>query len=456
MADPIVEDMRKSIAARRIRVIQNTVLILFAILLVFGIKAVLLANTLRLGVLLFAMLAVALAYYYNRQGATSVALVLIFTAFWVCVMMAILTTGGEETLPMAWFPIQVCLAGLLGGRRHCLFWLVVCSLSVATLWLLDSTGVDLVRFVVEENKTLHMRLHLVAQIVVVSGIVLSIVGMNGRYEEQLVQQMTDLSQEVRQRRRAEEAAVASNRAKTLFLANMSHEIRTPLNSIIGFSSRLIKRHRFADPKDEDAIECVHRNGKGLLYLVNELLELASIEANDLQYHPIAFAADGLIRECLTVVEPVARSFGLRIDYKCKDPLELRADRSRLHQMLASLLYFAIRQTREGSIEVSLARASRNQVEGAQISVSDTSPGIAEEQLEGLFETHYQLVLNSNRDLPISALTLALTAKLVEMHGGEIKAQSTLGSGTTFVIWLPLEPPTAQLAPKFSDDSANDF
>lgn len=435
----MVEDIHRSILERRARVIRNAIVVLFLVLLVFGLKSIVLGTVLRLTILSFAMLALALAYYYNRSGATNVALVLIFSSVWVCILTSILTVGELEAVPVAWFPLLVALAGFLSGRDHCIFWLLMSCATVLVLWTLDFAGVDLSFIVVEENKQLQMRLHLFAQLIVVGYIALSFAGMNRRHEIQLVEQMRAMAREVEQRRRAEEAAVSSNLAKTLFLANMSHEIRTPLNSIIGFSSRLIKRQSFADPKDADAIECVHRNGKGLLYLVNELLELASIEASNLQYSPKAFSVDNLIRECLTVVEPVARSFGLKLEYKCKADAELRADRARLHQVLTSLLYFGIRQTREGGVTITLSRATKGNSYGIQICVEDSSPGISEEQLEGLFETHYQLVLNNNRDLPISALTLALAAKLVQMHGGEIKANSTLGSGTQFMIWLPLEP-----------------
>ena len=444
MPEKMVEDMRRSIERRRAYLIRNSVIILVVVLLAFTVKGVIIGSVMRVSIFLFAMLALALAYYYNRSGGTQVALVLIFSSFWACVVTGVLTVGGLEAIPSGWFPILVTLAGLLGGQRHCVFWLVVSCLTVLALWLLQFWGVQLALLVQEENKILQMRMHIIAQLLVVAAIVLSFVGMSRRYEQQLVEQMEGMAREMQRRRRAEEAAVASNRAKTLFLANMSHEMRTPLNSIIGFSSRLMKRRSFADPKDADAVECVHRNGKGLLYLVNELLELASIEASHLQYSTKAFSADNLICECLAAVEPVARSFGLRLDYKCVDDAELRADRARLHQLLTSLVYFGIRQTREGGIEISLSPSARNGEQGIQICVADTSPGIAEEQLEGLFETHYQLVLNSNRDLPISALTLALAAKLVQMHSGEIKAQSTLGRGTRFLIWLPQEPPASEV------------
>jgi signal transduction histidine kinase len=440
MADLTIEDLRQSILARRARIIRNTLVILFVVLVVFGIKGIVLGSSLRTGVLIFAMLAVGVAYYYNKQGAPEVALVLLFSVFWVCAMLSILTTGGTETLPMAWLAIQVSFAGLLGGRRHCLAWMVICSASAAGLWLLDSSGIDLTALVVAEDKQLQLRMHLIAQIVVVSMVVWSFVAMSQRYEEQLVQQMSDLLREVKQRRQAEEAALASSRAKTQFLANMSHEIRTPLNSIIGFSSRLIKKHTFTDAKDLDSIDCVFRNGKGLLYLVNELLELSNIETQELHYSSNAFTAEALLQECLDLAEPVARSFGLSLECKCIDKVEIRADRGRLHQILCNLLYFSIRQTRDGGVELTLTRSTRDHLAGLQVNITDTSPGIPEEQLEGLFETHYQLVLNNNRDLPISALTLALTAKLVQKHGGEIRAQSKLGSGTRFTLWLPLEPP----------------
>lgn len=444
MTETMVNDILHSIEDRRTGLIRNAVIVLMVVLLAFTIKGVLLGSIIRVGISLFGMFALAVAYYYNRNGGTHVALVLVFASFWAFSLIGVLTVGSAETITMAWFPLLVTLAGLLGGRRHCLFWMAVSCLTILLLWVMEDLGVDLSLLALEQNKLFQIRMHVMTQLLVVGVVVFSYVRMNRRHEQQLVEQVTKMANEVQWRRRAEEAAVASNRAKTLFLANMSHEIRTPLNSIIGFSSRLMKRHSFADPKDEDAIECVHRNGKGLLYLVNELLELASIEANHLQYSAKAFSVDNLIRECLTPVEPVARSFGLRLDYKCIDEAELRADRARLHQVLVSLLYFGIRQTREGGVEVTLSGCAREEVLGVQICVADTSPGIAEEQLEGLFETHYQLVLNNNRDLPISALTLALAAKMVQMHGGDIKAQSTLGQGTRFLIWLPLEPPAADL------------
>jgi len=442
MADPTVEDINQAILARRTRIIRNTLMILLVALLVFGIKGIVLGSTLRTGILIFAMLAIGMAYYYNKQGSTQVALVLLFTVFWVCVMLAVLTTGGTEAIPMAWLPIQVCFAGLLGGRRHFLVWLAICSASAGGLWVVSALGFHFPTLVVEENKVLQLRLHLVAQMAVVSAVVGSFIDMNHRYESQLLQQMAVLLEEVAQRRHAEETALASSQAKTQFLANMSHEIRTPLNSIIGFSSRLIKRNTFTDSKDADAIDCVYRNGKGLLYLVNELLELSNIET--LQYSTNAFAADTLLQECLDLVGPVARKFGLSLECKSMDKVELRADRNRLHQIVCNLLYFAIRQTRDGGVELTLTRSTRRHEAGLQITITDTSPGVSDEQLAGLFETHYQLVLNSNRDLPISALTLALTAKLVQLHGGEIKAQSKLGSGTRFTIWLPLEPPQTDL------------
>jgi signal transduction histidine kinase len=443
MTESLVEDLNRSIAERRSRVIRNAIGVLFLVLAAFQVKSVLLSSMLCLTILSFAMVALVLAFYYNRAGATQVALVLMFSSLWVCVMAGILAVGEVESVAMAWFPVLVALAGVLGGRNHGLIWLAMSAVSVAVLWGLDFAGVDLSLAQTESGKCLQLRLHLITQLTLVAVTVLSFVSMSRQREAQLVEQITKLGSELEQRCKTEEAAINANRAKTLFLANMSHEIRTPLNSIIGFSGRLIKRQSFSDPKDADAIECVHRNGKGLLYLVKELLELASIESNDLQYSSTEFSMDNLIRECLTSIEPVALSFGLKLDYKCKQDSELRADRARLHQVISSLLYFGIRQTREGGIDLILSRTNKDGINGVQISVADTSPGIPEEQLAGLFETHYQLVLNSNRDLPVSPLTLALAAKLVQMHGGEIKADSTLGRGTRFVIWVPLQPPAAQ-------------
>lgn len=430
----------QSINTRRAAVMRNTIVVLILICAVFAVKAVFAGVFIRIVLLVFAMLVAFLALIYNSKGDSRVALTLLFSAMWSCVLVATLTTNSVDSLVITWYVIAICLAGLLGGRRFCFYWVIIVLLTVLCIWLAYYLWPELERMAVTENKLVHARMHLLAQFVVMSTIVLSFVDINERYEAQLLEQMVQLSDEVAQRTKAEAAAVASDRAKTLFLANMSHEIRTPLNSIIGYSKRLLKRVTFADQKDADAIASVYRNGNGLLILVNELLDLANVEADNLHYAVAPFAVNTVVDECFSAIEPVAKNYGLQLQFSALDQINISGDRNRIMQIISSVIYFSIRQTLEGVIEVNVARSSRKSVAGVNIIVTDTGSGISEKEQETLFESHYQFVLNSNKELPISALSLVLAAKLVAMHGGSISVHSEVGRGSQFVIWLPINRP----------------
>ncbi len=425
---------------RKTILLSNTVLVLLSVLCVFWIKALLALVTLRLAGLTFGISCCVLAWFYSRWNSQRVALALTFGAYWVCVVIAVLTTGALEAATLSWFPISICLAGLLGGRRFCQVWSVVSLLTILAIWFGHWLWPAIDQLIVDENKVVQLRLHIMAQMAVMVAVVLSFTDMNQKYEAYIVSQTRQLNEEVEQRRKAEAEATHSNHAKTQFLANMSHEIRTPLNSIIGFSKRILVRDELTDPRDKEAIESVYRNGKGLLTLFNELLDFANLEANHLQYSAIPFSVSGVVDDCLMSVEPIARQYGLQINSSCEEDLTIEGDRNRVAQIISSLLYFSIRQAMEGVIDLHVCRGSRNQVMGVSITVTDTSQGIAPEQLENLFESHYQFVLNSNKELPISALSMVLSAKLVSMHSGSLEAKSDVGRGTQFLLWLPCEKP----------------
>lgn len=425
------------IRAHKARLIRNAIVVLMLVLVLFGLKALLAGVALRVAAAAFALCAAALAFYYNRTGAVNVVLTLLLSSFWIWIVVDVVTTGSAQQANFGWFPILVFLGGLLGGRRHCLSWLGVSAFTVLVLWGLQWLGQDLAPLVAEEDKGLHGRIHVLTQLLVMGAIVLSFVEMTTRYEQKLDAQVASLHREAELRRRAERVAVQSDRSKTVFLGNMSHEIRTPLNSIIGFSSRLVKRSCLTDPKDEDAVRCILRNGKVLLTLVNELLELADIESSSLEYSDQPFSLSERARDCIVAIEPTARSYGLHLRTGHLDNVEMKADIARVDQIICNLLFFCIGQTREGAVEVSVSRVPEAGIAGARIQVSDSSNGIAEEQLEGLLERHYQVVQNTNRELPISALTLVLTAKLVALHGGTMGVFSEPGQGTRFDVWLPL-------------------
>lgn len=428
------------IQSRKASVMTNAIRVLLVVCSLFFVKALISGATLRIVGLSFAMLCCGLAWMYSQRNASRVAITLTFSAIWVSIVIAVLTTGGSEAATLSWFPVSICLAGLLGGSRFCLKWVLVSAMSVMAIWLCHLYWPAIEQLVVSENKVLQLRLHVAAQMLVMTTVVLTYADINNKYELKIAAQTQKLADEVARRKSAEIAALSSNDAKNQFLANMSHEIRTPLNSIIGFSKRLMVRNNFSDTKDLDAIKSVYRNGIGLLTLFDELLDYANLDAHHLHYSAMAFSVNTLVDDCVEIVEPIAREYGLEVIKSSADNILIAGDRSRISQIIRSLLFFSVRQTIDGVVEIQVCHGSRNNVPGVSLTVTDTSQGISDDQLANIFESHYQFVLNSNKELPISALSMVLSAKLVKMHGGNIEVKSELGRGSRIMLWLPCERP----------------
>lgn len=431
-----VQSLTDYVEQRRRIITQNTILVVFVVGTAFLLKALIEGVMVRSVGLGFAMVLCALAWVYGRQGAQKVALTLTFSGLWVAISIAVITTGGPDTAVLSWYPITICLAGLLGGQRFCIYWCSVCAVTIITFWVAYGVWPALLSYAVEENKSIHLMMHIAMQMVVMVSVVLPTVRVQSKYQDKISEQAQLLVDEVKQRRIAESAAVASNQAKAQFFANMSHEIRTPLNSIIGFSKRLMVREVFRESKDRDALGTIHRNGKGLLLLFNDLMDFAGLESHHLVYSPVPFSVESVLQECVEMVSPVAKDYGLNVVFTCDEDIKLEGDRNRISQIFSSVMFFSIRQTMEGEIDVYMRSSSRNGISGVSITITDSSVGIPKDQIESLFESHYQFVLNSNKDLPISALSMVITARLLAMHGGEISVKSDTGRGTQFVIWLP--------------------
>jgi len=232
-------------------------------------------------------------------------------------------------------------------------------------------------------------------------------------------------------RAAKEAAERSSRAKSAFLSRMSHELRTPLNAVIGFA-QLLELETDSEG-DREAAEQILRAGRHLLGLIDEVLDAARIEAGRLrvsvQWLPIA----GVVRDTLRMVGPLAAARGVSLT---SSPLaadgEVRADPQRLRQVLLNLLSNAVKfNCAGGRVELRCERLG----ERLRVMVSDTGPGIPEEQLARLFRPFERLDADS-RGIEGTGLGLALSRGLVEAMGGALTAASRLGEGSTFTIDLP--------------------
>ena len=227
-----------------------------------------------------------------------------------------------------------------------------------------------------------------------------------------------------------------SRHKSDFLANMSHELRTPLNAIIGFSQVL--RQRLFGPineKQEEYIDDILSSGNHLLDLINDVLDLSKVEAGQVELEVAPFSLrEALERGVLMVREP-ATKHGVRLSLELAPGVDLvDGDERRLLQVIFNLLSNAVKFTPEGGSVVVASSRMNGEV---QVSVTDTGPGIAPEDRERIFEEFQQTAVGVEQGEG-TGLGLALSKRLVELHGGRIWVESEPGRGSRFTFTLPME------------------
>ena len=230
------------------------------------------------------------------------------------------------------------------------------------------------------------------------------------------------------------------KTKDLFLSNISHELRTPLNSIIGFTDLLLTEDLGAalSAQQRDFLDTVARNGRQLLQLINELLDLQRIAAGRMELKPESVQLAGLLNEAASSVQAQLQKHQHAL-VVTPPPAELRvqADPGRIRQVLLNLLSNAIKFTPDGGrISVVAAPVNGGSISEVRIAVSDTGIGIAPEDQPKLFKEFSQLDASASRKYEGTGLGLALSRQLVELHGGTMGVESEMGKGSTFWFTLP--------------------
>jgi signal transduction histidine kinase len=258
----------------------------------------------------------------------------------------------------------------------------------------------------------------------------------GRTLERKVEERTaELEHAMDEAQEARAVAEVANKSKSQFLANMSHELRTPLNAILGYTELILDNMYGKVPKkSRQALERVDYNGRHLLSLINDVLDLSKIEAGALTLSLADYSMKEVVNTVITAVEPLAAEKKLMLKTTVPPDLPIgKGDEQRLTQVLLNLVGNSIKFTDVGKVSLQVGASNGEFL----VSVTDTGLGISEADQQNIMEEFQQADTSSTKEKGGTGLGLAIAKHMVEMHGGQLWVESRLGKGTTFSFTLPV-------------------
>jgi signal transduction histidine kinase/DNA-binding response OmpR family regulator len=356
--------------------------------------------------------------------------------------------GGARAAALYWLIGLPSVAVLVGNARRGVAWFAAGQLGCLGFLVLDARGHP---FPHEATRAQLLTLWLTSA----SGLTLLLCAMVGVFESAKYEALALLRRANTALVRARDAARNANRTKSAFLARISHEIRTPMTAILGFADLLIDRLRSAPrtPADIEALETIRRNGRHLLEIINDILDLSKIEAGRLEIERRSFDPAHVVADVMALMSIRAEEGGLelRTEHAGEIPGRVFGDPTRVKQILMNLVGNAIKFTSRGSVTVRLSfDAPARQL---RLEVADTGIGLSPEQLAGLFVPFSQADTSTSRLYGGTGLGLSICRRLCELMGGRIDAESELGRGSRFRVELPAEdagPPRPADAPRPPD------
>ncbi|MBF0108859.1 MAG: response regulator [Magnetococcales bacterium] len=253
--------------------------------------------------------------------------------------------------------------------------------------------------------------------------------------EELHRQTDELRQQARELELKQGQVEKADRLKSEFLSNMSHELRTPLNSVLTLSQLMIRKGVGKNPgKEREYLEVIERNGRQLLNLINDILDLSKIESGQMELTLGDMSPAETIDRVVETVRPLAEAKGLTLTVHAAPVPPIHGDEDKIRQILLNLLSNAIKFTTTGGVEIGLGQ------DGNQLFfwVRDSGPGIAGEHLESIFNAFTQVDGSASRHHEGTGLGLTISRRLTDLIGGTLRVQSSPGNGATFTLTLPLD------------------
>ncbi len=262
--------------------------------------------------------------------------------------------------------------------------------------------------------------------------------LNAHLDQRVKERTAELEKTNTELAFARDEALEANRAKSAFVAQMSHELRTPLNAIIGYSELLIDE---ADDSGNQSsvpdLKKIIEAGRHLLNLINDILDLAKIEAGRIEPYLEDVAIRPLLDGVIDTIEPLARKNRNQLELNCPDQIgSMQTDRTRLRQVLLNLLSNACKFTEDGRISLIVQRQTTDGAESVHFDIVDTGIGLTPEQIGKLFQNFVQVDSSNSRKLAGTGLGLAISRRFCELMGGGVTVESEYGKGSTFRVWLP--------------------
>ena len=269
---------------------------------------------------------------------------------------------------------------------------------------------------------------------------------SGQLEERIRAATADLAEQNARLQWQSRELEKANRLKSEFLASMSHELRTPINALIGYTALMLDRiYGDLTAKQDEGLRRIQSSAQHLLALINDILDLAKIEAGKMPLHLEDLSVEQLVGEITQQIEPLVRKKSL--EFECAVPEDtpfMHSDRMKVKQILLNLLSNAVKFTRRGRVALEVVPLEGG--DKIRFDVIDTGIGIEPRDLEAIWEDFRQLDQSRTREYGGTGLGLSITRKLVARLGGTIAVQSSFGEGTTFAVTLPVRTTASDVAP----------